>query len=288
MGQTVKTFVLLGVLSAILLMIGYTLGGQTGIFFAFIMSLVMNIGSYWYSDKIVLSVHQAEEIPDADPIYGIVRELAQRDNLPMPKVYKVPDLAPNAFATGRDENHAAVCVTQGLLNILDKEEIRAVLSHEMSHIKDRDTLICTIAATIASAIMYLAHMAQWMSFFGGYRSSDDDRRGVNPIALLITIILAPIATTLVQLAISRSREYLADDEGAHLSHDPLALASALEKISDPNLIKDFQNQTELPHLQPAFSHLYIVNHFSTDSILSLFSTHPPVKERIERLRNMRV
>ena len=285
MTQTFKTVLLLGALSAIFLLVGYALGGQGGMMVAFLISLVMNIGSYWFSDKIVLSIHQAQEIPQDDDIYRIVRELAQKDNLPMPKVYLVPDLAPNAFATGRDPEHSAVCVTQGLLNILDKEELRAVLSHEMSHVKDRDTLVCTVAATLAAAIMDLAHMAQWIGMFGGYRDKEE-RRGVNPIALLFTIILAPMAATLVQLAISRSREYLADEEGAHLSRNPLALASALEKISNPNLMKSHQEQTELPHMQPAFSHLYIVNHFSSEAVLGLFSTHPPVADRIKRLKGL--
>lgn len=286
--QTFKTVLLLGVLSSLFLVVGYALGGQGGVMFAFFISLVMNVGSYWYSDKIVLSIHHAQEIPQSDDIYSTVRELAQKDNLPMPKVYLVPDLAPNAFATGRDPEHSAVCVTQGLLNILNKEEIRAVLSHEMSHVNDRDTLLCTVAATLALAIMYLAHMAQWIGMFGGYRSQDGQRRGINPIALIFTIVLAPVAATLVQLAISRSREYLADEEGAHLSKDPLALASALEKISHPDLVKSHQDQTELPHMQPAFSHLYIVNHFSSDSVLGLFSTHPPVADRIRILRSMKI
>ncbi len=286
--QNFKTILLLGALSALFLGVGYALGGQGGVMIAFFMSLIMNIGSYWYSDKIVLSIHQAQEIPESDAIYGIVRELAQRDNLPMPKVYLVPDLAPNAFATGRDPEHSAVCVTQGILNILNKEELRAVLSHEMSHVNDRDTLLCTVAATLAAAIMYLAHMAQWAGMFGGYRRDDGERRGINPLALIFTIVLAPLAAMLVQLAISRSREYLADEEGAHLSKDPLALASALEKISAPDLIKSHQENTELPHMQPAFSHLYIVNHFSSESVLGLFSTHPPVADRIKRLRSMKV
>jgi heat shock protein HtpX len=286
--QMFRTIVLLGALSALFLLIGYLLGGRTGVVFAFVMSLAMNIGSYWFSDKIVLSLHGAQEVSKDAAVYRIVQELAQKDGLPMPRVYLVPDVSPNAFATGRNPAHAAVCVTQGLMQILDEREVRAVLSHEMSHVKDRDILICTIAATLACAIMYLSHMVQWFGFFGGSRDEGGQRRGINPLVLLVTVILAPIASMLVQLAISRSREYLADEEGAHLSHDPLGLAQALEKISNPNLIRQFQQQSELPHMQPAFSHLYIVNHFSSDSILGLFSTHPPVEKRIEKLRHMTV
>ena len=219
-GQTAKTVLLLGVLSALFLFIGYLLGGRGGVVFALVMSMAMNIGSYWFSDKIVLSLHGAAEAPMDHPVYRIVRDLAEKDSLPPPRVYLVSDGAPNAFATGRDPEHASVCVTRGLLEILDEREVRAVLSHEMSHIKDRDILICTIAATLASAIMYLSHMAQWIGFYGGSRDGDGERRGINPLALLVTVILAPVASMIVQLAISRSREYLADAEGARLSEDP--------------------------------------------------------------------
>ncbi len=204
----------------------------------------------------------------------------------MPKVYIVPEYAPNAFATGRNPQNGAVAVTEGLLHILNERELRGVLAHEISHIQNRDILVSTIVASIASAIMYLAHMVQWMGFMGHHRD-DNERSSVNPLAMLVTIILAPLVATLVQAAISRTREFMADETGAHVAEDPEALASALQKISDPSLIKQFQKGEMMPDMQPAFSHLYIVNHFSGESVLNWFSTHPPVKERVKRLLSMR-
>ncbi len=282
----IKTVFLLVLLSAIFLGLGYAVGGQQGVMMAFVMSMVMNVGAYWFSDKMVLAAHQAKELPRDHAVYSIVKDLCQRAQIPMPKVYWVPQMAPNAFATGRDPQHAAVAVTEGLVRLLEPRELRGVLAHELGHVKNRDILILTVVATLASAIMYIAHMLQWGMMARGHR--DDSRGGVNPIVMLAVVILAPIATSLVQFAVSRSREYMADETGADIAGDPEGLASALEKISDPQMMKTFQQQTINPDMQPALSHLYIVNHFSTGSALSLFSTHPPAQERIKRLRGMRV
>ncbi len=281
----VKTVFLLVLLSAIFLGLGYAIGGRQGVMMAFVMSMVMNVGAYWFSDKMVLAAHQAKEIPKDHAVYGVVEDLCQRAQIPMPKVYWIPQMAPNAFATGRDPQHAAVAVTEGLLRLLEPRELRGVLAHELGHVKNRDILISTVVATLASAIMYIAHMLQWGMMARGHR--DDERGGVNPIVMLAVVILAPIATSLVQFAVSRSREYLADETGADIAGDPEGLAAALEKISNPQMMKTFQQQTLNPDMQPALSHLYIVNHFSTKSALSLFSTHPPAEERIKRLRGMR-
>ncbi len=282
----IKTVFLLTLLSAIFLGIGYTIGGQQGVLMAFVMSMVMNVGSYWFSDKMVLKMHQAKELGPDHQVYGIVESLCQNAQIPMPKVYWVPQMAPNAFATGRDPQHAAVAVTEGMLRLLETRELRGVLAHELGHVKNRDILISTIVATLATAIMYIAHMLQWGMMSRGHR--DDNRGGgMNPLVMMAVVILAPIATSLVQFAISRSREYLADETGARIAGDPEGLASALEKISNPQMTTTFQQQTMNPDMQPALSHLYIVNHFSAKSALSLFSTHPPAEERIKRLRGMR-
>lgn len=286
LGYQLKTAALLAALSAIFLSVGYALGGNSGMTMALVMALVMNVGSYWFSDKIVLSMHGAKELPPDHPVTGLVREMAKTNSIPMPKVYGVPDRAPNAFATGRDPEHAAVAVTDGLLRVLNEREVRAVLAHELGHVQNRDILISTVVATLASAVMYIAHMAQWAAFMGGGHRSGEQRGGIHPLALLLTVILAPLATMLVQMAVSRSREYLADETGARIARDPEGLAMALAKISDPQLIRRFQQEEAMPDMQPALSHLYIVNHFSAGSALSLFSTHPPVQERIERLRRL--
>ncbi len=280
---SIRTALLLVVLGAIFLGIGWLLGGSQGMLFALVMSLVMNVGAYWFSDKMVLAIHGAKELPADHAVSQMVRELCARSKTPMPKVYGVQDKAPNAFATGRDPHHAAVAVTEGLLRVLEHHEVRAVLAHELGHVRNRDILISTIVACFASAVMYLAHMAQWVGLFGGRQHGE---RSINPIALVAVVVLAPLATMIVQFAVSRAREYGADEEGARLSGDPEALATALEKISNPNLVKRFQTDEAMPDMQPAFSHLYIVNHFSSGSVLSIFSTHPPVKERVERLRRM--
>ncbi len=284
MKNQIKTVLLLTTLSALFLGIGYSIGGQSGIVYALVMSLVMNFGAYWFSDKLVLAMHKAQPIGPghSSGVYEIVQELCQKANLPMPKVYVVPEWAPNAFATGRNPEHAAVAVTEGILRILDPRELRGVLAHEISHIQNRDILVSTIVASIASAIMYLAHMLQWVGL-AGHRRDEDNRGGMNPLAMLFTIILAPLVATMVQAAISRTREFMADESGAHVCEDPEGLASALEKISNPSLLKKFRKDEMLPDMQPAFSHLYIVNHFSGKSVFNWFSTHPPVEERVKRL-----
>jgi len=258
-------------------------------YFAFIMSLLMNLGAFWFSDKIVLAMHKAQPIKpgDSSGVYEIVEELCGLAKLPMPKVYRVPEQTPNAFATGRNPNHAAVAVTDGILRILNKRELRGVLAHEISHIQNRDILVSTIVAAFASAIMYLAHMMQWAGMMGHGRGSREGGRGMNPIVMLVTIVLAPLVATLIQAAVSRTREYMADETGANVSQDPEALASALEKISNPDLVKRFQRDDMLPDMQPAFAHLYIVNHFAGESVMRWFSTHPPVKERVARLLSKR-
>ena len=233
MSNQIKTVLLLAALSAFFLGIGYMLGGRPGMSYAFIMSLVMNFGAYWFSDKLVLAMHRAQPLGpgQASGVYEIVQELCQKADLPMPKVYVIPEQAPNAFATGRNPQNAAVAVTEGILRILNPRELRGVLAHEISHIGHRDILVSTIVASIASSIMYLAHMLQWIGLMGDHKG-DENRGGIHPLAMIFTIVLAPIVATLVQAAISRTREFMADESGAHVSEDPEALASALQKISD--------------------------------------------------------
>lgn len=289
MTHTIKTVLLLSGLAALFMVIGYMLGGESGMLTALFFSLIMNLGAYWFSDKLVLSMHGAKPLNPGDPwgVYEMVQELSREAGIPMPKVYWIPDRAPNAFATGRNPENGAVAVTQGIVQILNARELRGVLAHELGHIKNRDILVSTIVASIASAIMYLAHMLQWAGLFAGHSRDQEGRGGMNPLALLFTIVVAPLVATLIQMAVSRTREYLADETGADVSGDPEALASALEKISDPHLIRQFQQDENMPDMQPAFSHLYIVNHFSGESVLNWFSTHPPVQERIKRLRSFR-
>ncbi len=283
-----KTVLLLVLLSALFLGVGYMIGGRGGMATAFILSLVMNFGAYWFSDKIVLAMHKAKPIKQGDSlgVYEIVKDLSLTAKLPMPKVYLIPGQIPNAFATGRNPKNAAVAVTEGIVQILNKNELRGVIAHELSHIRNRDILIATIAASIASAIMYLAHMLQWAGMMGGHRG-DRDGRGVNTLAMLVTIILAPLAATLIQAAVSRSREYMADDSGARIAGDPESLALALEKISNPKIARGFQGEGALAGAQSAFVHMYIVNNFKGESVMNLFSTHPPVKERVKRLRSIK-
>jgi len=267
---------LLTVLTVLFLWIGQALGGRTGLLLALLFAGAFNFFSYWYSDKIVLSLYRAKELSpeEAPEIHQIVEELAAVAGIPKPRVYLVPQQAPNAFATGRSPSHSAVAVTEGILRALDLRELRGVLSHELSHIRNRDTLVQTIAATLGAAITFLARMAYFSRFFG---FGDDD---TNPLELLVLLILAPIAAFLIQMAISRSREYLADETGAKISRDPLALASALEKLHY------FSSRVPLSG-NPATSHLFIVApRFSSSSLASLFSTHPPVEKRIARLRAM--
>lgn len=272
--NNVKTAILFVILTLMLIFIGYLIGGRTGVTYAFIFALVMNFGSYWLSDKIVLKLYRARKVDEHDNprLYSIVRSAVQMSGLPMPRVYIVPSDSPNAFATGRNPQNAAVAVTGGILKILNDDELLGVISHELGHVRNRDILVGTIAATIAGAITYLAFMARWMPFFG----SDDDDGGGNLIVMLVVGILAPIAAALVQMAISRQREYLADRAAAEISHKPLALAGALKKLH--------QASRQIPlKTNPASAHMFIVNPLTRRNFASLFSTHPPIEERIERL-----
>ncbi len=274
-----KTVMLLATLTALLIWIGQALGGQQGLVIGLGLAIVMNVGSYWYSDKIVLRMYNAQEVTEtqAPELYAIVRTLAQAGQMPMPKVYIIPEEAPNAFATGRNPQHAAVAATEGLLRMLNREEVTAVLAHELGHVKNRDTLIMVVAATIGGAISMIANIAQWGLIFGGGRSDDD---GPHPAAALLGIILAPIAAMLIQMAISRSREFGADQSGAQLSGNPLALASALQKI------QAYSQRVPMHQGSPATAHLFIINPFSGAALAKLFSTHPPTEERIARLQQM--
>jgi len=277
--NTLKTTFLMALLTVLLVLAGGMLGGEGGMMLAFLFALVMNGISYWFSDKIVLRMYGAQEIgPQELPnLHRIVRELTVRAQMPMPKLYLIPDHTPNAFATGRNENHAAVAVTQGILRILNEAELRGVLAHELSHIKNRDILVGTIAATMAGAVSMLANMAHWGLIFGG--RSSDQREGTHPIVALLMIIIAPLAAMLVQMAISRSREYGADATGAAISADPLSLASALRKLQ--------RGVEQIPmDANPATAHMFIVNPLTGGGWMSLFSTHPPLEERIKRLERM--
>jgi heat shock protein HtpX len=281
MGNTVRTTLLLGLLTALILWMGRMLGGQNGMLFAFIFAALMNLGSYWYSDKIVLAMYRAQPLDQssAPDLYNMVRELAYAGNLPMPRLYLIPDQSPNAFATGRNPEHAVVAVTEGIMRILSPEELRGVLAHELSHVKDRDILISSIAATLAGAIMILADMARWGAIFGGFRSNNENNGG-GVLGFLVTIIVAPIAALLIQMAVSRSREYLADEEGARLARNPMGLAGALEKLAIAS------QRLPMGNAKPSTAHLFIVNPLAGRSLANLFSTHPPIEERIRRLRSM--
>jgi len=269
-------------LTALFVVIGKALGGQTGMFIAFGLALAINFFSYWFSDKIVLKMYGAQEVREVDhpALYSIVRSLATRANLPMPKVYVIPGDQPNAFATGRNPEHSAVAVTEGIMRILDRDELAGVIGHELAHIKHRDILIGTIAATIAGAISMIANMAQWAMIFGAGRSDEDE--GQNPIAMLVSIIVAPIAAMLIQMAISRSREYLADEEGARIAGNPRYLSSALRKLH--------LAAQQIPlAANPATAHMFIVSPLSGGgALLNLFSTHPPMEKRIARLESLRL
>ncbi|MEW6442967.1 MAG: zinc metalloprotease HtpX [bacterium] len=279
MGNTLKTTLLLGLLTGLILWIGGYLGGRSGMMIAFVFALAMNLGSYWFSDKIVLAMYRARQVdPQQAPgLYRMVERLAQRAELPMPRVFVIPSDSPNAFATGRNPRHAVVAVTQGILKLMRDEELEGVLAHELAHVKDRDILISTIAATMAGAVMMLASMARWTAIFGGFGGRDDEDRGGGIFGLLFMAILAPLAAMLIQLAISRTREYQADAEGARIAGQPYGLASALEKLG-------LATQRIPLQANPATSHLFIVNPLTGKSLQSLFSTHPPLEERIRRLR----
>ena len=283
MSNMLKTGILLGVLTALFVVIGYAFGGQQGMVVAFVLAFLMNVFSYWFSDKIVLAMYGAKPISEADAprLYAVVRRLATRAQIPMPLVYLIPTDTPNAFATGRNPQHAAVAVTEGIMRILDEDELEGVLAHELSHVKNRDVLIATIAATLAGAITYLAHMMQWAAIFGGGRTSDDDEGGGSAIGMLLMAIVAPFAALLVQLAVSRAREYRADASGVRLAGRTWGLAKALEKLETASRAMPMD-------ANPATAHLFIVNPLSGQTLMRLFSTHPPIEERIARLRAMRV
>jgi heat shock protein HtpX len=271
MSNTFKTAMLLGVLSALLLLIGEALGGAQGLVLGFIFAAVTNFGSYWFSDKIVLRMYNAREAEPDSRLVRIVTELAQRAGLPQPRCYIIPDPSPNAFATGRSPEHAAVAATEGILTLLSDDELKGVLAHELAHVKHRDILTSSVAATIAAAIMMISRFAM---FFGGTR--DDDRRGGNAFAMIATIILAPIAAMLIQMAISRSREYDADAGGASIVGSPTGLVSALQKL-------ETASKTIPLDANPATAHMFIIKPFSISGLTGLFSSHPPTKDRIDAL-----
>jgi heat shock protein HtpX len=277
----IKSVMLLATLTALILWVGQALGGQSGLMLGLIFAAVMNFGAYWWSDQIVLRMYGAQEVSPAQApeLWSIVRELAQRANLPMPRLYIIPEQAPNAFATGRNPENAAVAVTVGLLDMLDRQELAGVLAHELSHVKHRDTLIMTIAGSLAGAMSMIANMAMFSAMFGGGFSDDEDD-GANPIGGLLGVLIAPIAASLIQMAISRSREFMADEEGAHLSRQPLALARALSKL------EAWKQRLPMHAGSPATAHLFIVNPFTGGGLSNLFSTHPSTQERIERLQAM--
>jgi heat shock protein HtpX len=273
-----KTIMLLASLTALLMWAGQAVGGAAGLWFALVVAATMNIGAYWFSDKIVLRMHHAQEVSpvQAPELYAMVQDLAVRADLPMPKVYIIPEAAPNAFATGRNPRNGVVAVTEGLLRVLDRREVAAVIAHELGHIKHRDTLIMAIAATFAGALSMLANAAMFGSLFGGNQSSEDEGVG-SPLAGLLGVLIAPIAATLVQMSISRAREFLADEAAARYTGTPLALASALRKI------EAWSHEIPIQAGSPATAHLFIHNPFSVEGLASLFSTHPPTEQRVARL-----
>jgi len=274
MPNGLKTALLLGALSGLLLLIGETLGGSQGMMLGFLFAGVMNFGSYWFSDKIVLRMYSAKEVDSSHPLYRITANLAQRGGLPMPKVYVIPQESPNAFATGRNPEHAAVAATEGIMRILDEHELEGVIAHELAHIKHRDILISSIAATIAAAIMMVSRFAM---FFGGGR--DENNRGANPMALLATIILAPLAAGLIQMAISRSREFAADAGGASIAGTPGGLMSALRKL-------DAASRRVPLEANPATAHMFIIKPFSGAGMMSIFGSHPSTEKRIQALMQL--
>lgn len=279
--NTLKTTFLLTCLTLLLVAMGSAIGGKSGMVIAFLLAGGMNFFSYWYSDKIVLKMYRAKEVSETEqPVfYGMVRRLAQKSGMPMPKVYIIPSDGPNAFATGRNPEHAAVAATEGIMRLLNEEELEAVMAHELAHVQNRDTLISTVAATIAGAISMLGNMLQWAAIFGMGRGDDDE--GNNSMAgSLVMAIVAPLVAMLIQMAVSRSREYLADASGAHICGKPLALANALRKLQVGAQMMPMQEAT------PSTAHLFIVNPITGASIFKLFSTHPPVEERIARLESI--
>ncbi|KXS44241.1 zinc metalloprotease HtpX [Methanolobus zinderi] len=284
MGNMLKTTILLASLTGLLILVGRLVGGVSGMIIAFLFAIVLNFGSYWYSDKIVLKMYRAQEVTASEQpeLYGIVQKLAMRANLPMPKVYIVNTSMPNAFATGRDPQHAAVAATTGIMNLLSSEELEGVLAHELAHVKNRDTLISAVAATIAGVITMIAHWVQWAAIFGGFGGNDDE--GNNIIGFIALAIVAPIAATVIQLAISRSREFAADEGGARISQKPWALASALEKLEYGS--SNYRERRGDVQASESTAHMFIVNPLKGKTLMSLFRTHPETEERIRRLRAM--
>ncbi len=276
MNNILKTTLLLTVLTLLLVFCGQMIGGRSGATFAFVFACVMNFGAYWMSDKIVLALYRAKPLEESDApvVYEIMRELSEKSRMPMPRIYLIPSNAPNAFATGRNPRHAVVAVTEGILKLLNAEELKGVLAHELAHVEHRDILISSIAATLAGAISMLAYSARWALVFGSGRRGGRD---ANPIALILMAILVPIAASLIQLAVSRSREYGADETGGDRCGNPLYLASALRKLEAG------VKRVPMQEAQPASAHLFIVNPLKGDAFTKLFSTHPPLEERIARL-----
>jgi len=278
MWNVLKTGLLLTALTLLLVWLGNLIGGQVGLVVALVFAALMNLGSYWFSDRLVIAMSGARPLSESEApeLYAMVRRLAQRAGLPMPRLYLVPEMQPNAFATGRDPQHGVVAVTQGLLQMMERPEVEGVIAHELAHIRNRDTLIMAIAATIAGAISALAHMFYYATLFFGHR----DDRGGNPLAALALVIVAPLAAMIIQLAISRAREYEADRVGAMIAGTPIGLANALRKLELA------AERIPAEHAQPATAHMYIVNPLRGDGLMALFSTHPPVQERIRRLMAM--
>ncbi len=278
--NTVKTAMLLAAMTAIFVAVGDVFGGQNGMIMAFGIAIIMNFTSYWFSDKIVLMSNGAREIQpsEAPELFRSVERLTVNAGLPMPRIYVTPGAQPNAFATGRDPQHAAIAVTQSIMQTLTPSELEGVLAHELAHVKNRDILICTIAATVAGGISFLVQIAQWGMLFGGY-GGRDERDGYNPLSAILAIILAPLAAFVIQMAISRSREFEADATGAKMSGKPLALASALQKIEGYAQIRPLG-------VNPSMAHLYIINPLRAEGMMRLFRSHPPTAERVERLQAM--
>lgn len=277
----IKTALLLGAMSGLVLVIGGLIGGQVGLFVALMIAVLMNFGTYWFSDKIVLKMYKAKPVNKREypRLFNIVNDVITKANLPMPKVYVIESPNPNAFATGRNPEHSAIAVTTGILNILDENELKGVIAHEASHIKNRDILISTVAATLAAVVSYIAMMAQWAAIFGGFGRDNDNGGGL--IELLVLMIVSPIIATIIQLGISRSREYLADSSGAKITGNPEGLASALSKLHKGASMYPFRKENQ------SGASLFIVNPFSAKSFAKLFSTHPPIEDRVRKLRNMR-
>jgi heat shock protein HtpX len=281
MSSFLKTTILLAALTGIIMLIGGMLGGRGGLVIAFIFAIGMNFFSYWFSDKMVLRAYHAQPLDqsNAPELYGIVSELAESARIPMPRLYLIDSDTPNAFATGRNPRHAAVAVTRGIMRICSREELKGVIGHELSHVINRDILISSVAATLAGVVMFIGSMARWGAIFGGFGGRDEDERG-GLFGLIFMALVAPLAAAMIQLAISRTREYQADASGARLTHNPLLLANALRKLEAAN------ERMPMPDASPSTAHLFIVNPLSAEGIQRMFSTHPPIEERIRRLEQM--